>query len=195
MPLLEAEPRAFPDTLFSDPTPLAAREGFWWVLYTRARMEKAVARQLRAQEFSFYLPVYENTWKANGRKRTSYLPLFPGYVFLHGDEQARVAALETNLLCTVFPVNDQERFFDDLCRVERVLGGAAPVAPETEVPAGAIVEITAGTFKGLTGKVVRRGEQTRLVVEIEFLRRGVSIEVEDWALRVLSSAAPAGKTR
>jgi transcriptional antiterminator RfaH len=189
MPLLEAEPRAFPDTLFSEPLPVTAGQNRWWVLYTRSRMEKTLARQLRSQEIPFYLPLYQNTWKTGGRKRTSYLPLFSGYVFLHGDESARLAALETNLLCTVFPVPDQERFFDDLCRVERVLGGSAPVTPEAVVPTGASVEITAGTFKGLTGKVIRRGDEMRLVVEIEFLRRGVSIQVEEWALRVLPTGA------
>jgi transcription antitermination factor NusG len=68
------------------------------------------------------------------------------------------------------------------------------VTPETEVPTGALVEITAGSFQGLCGKVVRRGEQTRLVIEVEFLRRGVSVEVEEWALRVLSPAAPVIKS-
>src|SRR5262249_57408913 len=92
-------------------------------------------------------------------------------------------------LCTVIAVPEQRRFCGDLCRVERVLGGSAPVTPETELPTGTLVEITAGSFKGLRGKVLRRGEQTRLVVEVEFLRRGVSIEVEEWALRVLPASA------
>ncbi|MDB5311330.1 MAG: transcription antiterminator [Gemmataceae bacterium] len=195
MPLLEAEPRAFPDTLFSGPSAGGAREDRWWVLYTRARMEKAVARQLRGQQVSFYLPLYEQTWKTGGRKRTSYLPLFPGYVFLYGDGYARLTALETNLLCAVIPVTDQERLFNDLCRVERVLGGSSPATPETAVPAGALVEITSGPFRGLCGNVLCRGAETRLVIEVEFLRRGVSIEVEDWALRVLPAADPATKPR
>jgi transcription antitermination factor NusG len=195
MPLLEAEPRAFPDTLFSDPSVVGAREGCWWVLYTRSRMEKTLARQLRAQQIPFYLPTYEQTWKTGGRKRTSFLPLFPGYVFLHGDEYARLTALETNLLCSVIPVPDQDRLFNDLCRVERVLGGSALVTPETEVPTGALVAITAGSFQGLTGKVIRRGDQTRLVIEVEFLRRGVSVEVEEWALRVLTTETSATKSR
>jgi transcription antitermination factor NusG len=183
MPLLDAEPRAFPDSMFSAPDALAALGGQWWVLYTRARMEKALARKLRAKEIPFYLPLYEQTWKSSGRKRTSYLPLFAGYVFLYGDESARLAALETNLLCTTFKVPDQERLYADLCRVERVLGGSSLVTPETEIPVGAMVELTTGSFRGLTGKVVRRGDQTRLVVEVEFLRRGVSIEVDEWTLR------------
>jgi transcriptional antiterminator RfaH len=194
MPLLEAEPRAFPDTLFTDPSALAG--GQWWVLYTRSRMEKSLARQLRAKEIPFYLPLYEQTWRANGRKRASYLPLFPGYVFLHGDGEARVAALETNLLCSTIPVVDQQRLFEDLSRVERVLGGLVPVTPEEALPPGTPVEVAAGPFQGLRGTVVRRDGQTRLVVEVEFLRRGVSIEVDEWALRALpADAAPRAERR
>lgn len=187
MPLLEAEARTFPDTLFTDPAFVVdGGPAKWWVLYTRARMEKSVARKLRAREVPFYLPVYKQTWETGGRVRSSYLPLFPGYVFLYGDEDARVAALETNLLSATIPVVDQRRLFDDLTRVERVLGGEVPVTPEEELPPGSPVEIMSGTFQGLVGKVVRRDGQTRLVVEVEFLRRGVSVEVDEWALRSLT---------
>jgi transcriptional antiterminator RfaH len=185
MPLLEAEPCLYPDTLFADPTLTEASAGRWWVLYTRARMEKSLARQLRAKGVVFYLPLYRQTWKANGRTRSSYLPLFSGYVFLHGDESARVAALETNLLCATLPVADQQRLYGDLTRVERLLGGAVAVTPEDGLCPGTAVEVTAGAFKGLRGKVVRRGDRARFVVEVEFLRRGVSIEAEGWALRPL----------
>src|SRR4051794_29535557 len=108
MPLLEAEPAMFPDTLFADPAVPGPGNGRWWVLYTRARMEKALARQLWGRGGPFYLPLHRHTWKANGRVRSSYLPLFTGYVFLHGDEDARAAALETNLLCATLAVADQQ---------------------------------------------------------------------------------------
>jgi transcriptional antiterminator RfaH len=185
MPLLEAEPCLFPDTLFADPAFADPGAGRWWVLYTRARMEKAVARKLRGRGVSFYLPLYRQSWKANGRVRSSYLPLFTGYVFLHGDDSARVAALETNLLSATLPVPDQRRLYDDLARVERLLGGSAPVAAEDGLSPGTPVEVTAGPFQGLRGKVVRRGDRARFVVEVEFLRRGVSIEAEGWSLRPL----------
>jgi transcriptional antiterminator RfaH len=188
MPLLEAEPCLFPDNLFTEPSVVRTGEGRWWVLYTRARMEKALARQLRGKGIPFYLPLYKQTWKANGRLRSSYLPLFTGYVFLHGDDSARVAALETNLLSSTIPVADQTRLYEDLARVERLLGGSSPVTPEDGLSPGTPVEVTAGAFQGLRGKVVRRGERARFVVEVEFLRRGVSIEAEGWSLRPLAPA-------
>jgi transcriptional antiterminator RfaH len=157
------------------------------VLYTRARAEKSLARHLRAKHVPFYLPLYRHDWRKSGRNRTSYLPLFPGYVFLYGDDDARVSALETNLLSATLPVPDQSRLYADLARVERLLGGDVPVAPEHDLSPGTPVEITAGAFSGLRGKVVRQGFETRFVVEVEFIRRGVSIQAEGWALRPLAN--------
>lgn len=190
MPILEAEARTFPATLFSDPTTATPPDARWWVLYTRARMEKSVARRLRAREVPFYLPLYRHTWVTGGRARTSYLPLFPGYVFLFGDDGGRGVALETNMLSATLPVSDQERLFNDLARVERVLGGPAPVAPESALAAGTPVAVVTGPFQGLCGTVVRRGGAARLVIEVELLRRGVSIDIEEWAVRPLPASAP-----
>jgi transcriptional antiterminator RfaH len=195
MPLLDAEPNSFPDTLFSDPAFASPGESRWWVLYTRARAEKSLARQLRARAVPFYLPLYHQTWKSRGRVRDSYLPLFPGYVFMHGDEGARIAALETNLLSSTLQVADQQRLYADLTRVERLLGGSVPVAPEDTIPPGTPVEIADGLFQGLNGIVIRRGDKTRFVVAVEFLRRGVSVEVEEWALRPLTPTVPSPDPR
>src|SRR5437764_463145 len=105
MPLLPAEPCLYPEDLFSDGS--GPRQGDrWWVLHTRPRTEKALARRLFAYKHHFYLPLRQQRWKSNGRSFQSHLPLFSGYVFLRGDEQARLRALETNLVAQVLHVPD-----------------------------------------------------------------------------------------
>lgn len=189
MPLLESESNLYPETLFTDPPGSADESARWWVLYTKARAEKSLARNLHARKITFYLPLNRNSWTKSSRNRTSYLPLFPGYVFLYGDGDARVAALETNLIATTIPVGDQQRLFNDLARVERILGGAVQATPERNFLVGESVVIETGPFKGVQGKIVCRGKQTRFVVEVEFLRQGVSIEVDGWALRPVDLVA------
>ena len=194
MPLLRAEPNLYPETLFTDPMPVDA-SARWWVLYTRARAEKSLARQLHGRRIAFYLPLYKSTWNHNGRHRSSHLPLFPGYVFLFGGDDARLAALETNLLTSTIPVAEQERLYSDLLRVERLAGGPVPVAPECDFATGEPVVIESGPFQGMTGKILRRGQQTRFVVEIELLRRGVSVEFEGWLLRPLTASSASALSR
>lgn len=180
MPLLPPEPASFPENLLTDPTLLTARPGRWWAVYTKARGEKALARHLRGRSVAHYLPLHRNTWRNKGRTFTSYLPLFPGYVFLHGDDQARVAALESNLISRVLDVPDQERLVNDLRRVDRMLAADVPVERADALVPGQAVEIIAGPFQGLGGTLVRHGNQLRLVVAVTFLQQAVSAEVEGW---------------
>src|SRR5262245_59247140 len=100
MPLLELEPFIYPDTLLEASSP-DAELGSWWVLHTRPRAEKTLARRFSERGTNFYLPLYPREWRNRGRRFQSYLPLFPGYVFLRGDAAARLTALETNLVAHV----------------------------------------------------------------------------------------------
>src|SRR5262245_26706505 len=87
MPLLPLEPFLFPNTLLGD---FVAVDGAaWWLLHTRPRAEKTLARRLHGCAVPFYLPLYPRHRTYSGRTRTAFLPLFPGYVFLHGDDGSR----------------------------------------------------------------------------------------------------------
>jgi transcriptional antiterminator RfaH len=123
--------------------------------------------------------------------RGSHLPLFPGYVFLHGDGQSRLDALSTNHVAGVLPVSDQSRLYADLVRVYRLMEAGAPLTPEERLEPGTPVEITSGPLAGLEGTVLRRGKQMKLFVEVQFLQRGVSAEIEQWMIRALCPARPA----
>ena len=137
MPLLPLEPFLFPDGLLTD----GAGDGLdwpgcWWVLHTRPRAEKSLARCLLRRAVPFFLPLYKREWRSHGRARGSHLPLFPGYVFLHGDGQARLDALATNHVAGVLPVGDQPRLFSDLERVYRLMQAGAPLTPEERLEPG-----------------------------------------------------------
>lgn len=86
MPILPAEPDMYPPTLLEQ----ESIEPTWWAMYTLARREKELMRRLRALEIPFYAPlVSQRTRSPAGRTRQSYVPLFPGYVFVCGDSTAR----------------------------------------------------------------------------------------------------------
>src|SRR5688572_9823883 len=106
MPRLSSEPQVYPDSLFNKE--ITDDSGVrWWVLHTRPRAEKSVARKLLKRRQSFFLPVYEHLTRKQGRIHSSFLPLFPGYVFVLGDLEARHVALETNQVARVLTADDQ----------------------------------------------------------------------------------------
>jgi transcription antitermination factor NusG len=112
-------------------------------------------------------------------------------VFVNGDDDARVAALESNQVSRLIPVPDPARLVSDLRRVARMLAAEAPVAPADALAPGQPVRIIAGAFEGLTGTLIHQGGQMRLVVEVAFLKQAVSVEVDGWMVEALGPMAAA----
>jgi transcriptional antiterminator RfaH len=186
MPLLPLEPYVYPENLLtrlpteeSPPPP-----GPWWVVHTRPRTEKSLARKLLNAQHAFFLPLYRKTLQSRDRTRTAYHPLFPSYLFLHGEE-ARLAALQTNHVAQVLAVPDGRQLFTDLVWVYRVMQGEAPLVPEERLRPGTPVRIVRGPLAGLEGVVLREGKQFRVLIEVHFLQQGVSVEVDNEMVRPL----------
>src|SRR5262249_34029577 len=160
----------------------------WSALYVKARAEKAVARKLRGHGLSFFLPQYRQEWRSQGRLRSSYLPLFPGYVFLFAVYASRIPVLETNLVLRFLHVEDQEQLRADLSRVHRLIEAGLPLTPVERLKPGTLVEVTSGVLEGTRGKIVRQGRQLQFIVEVQFLQRGVALEIGGRFIRPVSEA-------
>ena len=85
---------------------------------------------------------------------------------------------------------DQQQLETDLCRVYHVIATGAPLAAEERLEPGDLVEIISGPLTGLEGKVLRKGKQLKFIVEVQFLQRGVSLEIESWMIQPRSPADP-----
>jgi Transcription termination factor nusG len=185
MPLLRLEPFLSSDELFNGAAPCLDSAERWWVLHTRPRAEKALARLCLKRDLPFFLPVYHKKWRSRGRMLSSFLPLFPGYVFLHGNGETRLGALETNLVAQVIPVIDQRQLHEDLARVNRLMASEWPLTPEGRWEPGTPVVITHGPLAGMEGKVLRRGKNSVFLIEVRFLHQGVSVELDSWMIEPL----------
>jgi transcriptional antiterminator RfaH len=188
MTVLQHEPSQYPDSLLDDGPCDELSDGSdrcWWVLYTKAHQEKAIARDLLGREIAFYLPLVKKRLLIRRRTVHSYLPLFPGYVFLFGSPEDRHRCLATNRVSRVLRVDDPERLVFDLRQFHRLIATDAPLTVESRLDAGNRVRVRRGPFQGIEGTVQRRRSPTRLLVTIEFLHQGVSIEIEDFLLERL----------
>jgi transcriptional antiterminator RfaH len=186
MPILPKEPEIYPEELLDWPL-LADSEGSqWWVIYTLARREKDLMRRLRTLKVPFYCPLTERkTRTPRGRKRVSYVPLFPGYVFLCGREEQRYTALTTNCISKVLPVADPLPLVNDLRQIRQLIDSDAPLMPEARLQRGMRVRIRSGPLMGVEGVVVRRRGRDRLLVAVEFLQRGASVSLEDFEVEAV----------
>jgi transcription antitermination factor NusG len=187
MPILAAEPDLLPADLFEAGIQGELITRRWWVAHTLPRQEKALARQLRRENIPYYLPCDPKRVRVRNRVEISQVPIFAGYLFVRAEEWERIRVLKTNRLAALLEVRDQERMWDDLRRVRRVLDLGQPVTVEHRLVPGMPVTIREGPLAGMTGTVVRNAGGFHFVVSVDFLQRGLSVTVEGGMLGVTSS--------
>lgn len=177
MPILPRQRDTFPADLLDAPGPVT---GHWVAFYTLSRREKDLMRRLEAGGIPFYAPLIQRRLRsAGGRTRSSFVPLFPGYVFSRVDEEQRRAALATNTVARWISITDERMLVEDLRAIKRLIDSDRPLTPEARLEAGQAVRIVSGPLQGLEGTVVRRRGGERLVVAVRFLNQGASLELED----------------
>jgi transcription antitermination factor NusG len=185
MPILPCQPDVFPDDLLEVCKPLSV-DGSWWALYTISRREKELMRRLMAAEIPFYAPLVRQQKRSpGGRMRSSYVPLFNGYVFLHGDEEHRRVALATQCVSRCLTVTDECGLVRDLRQVRQLIAANAPLTHESRLVAGQRIRVCEGVLAGLEGVVTKRHGIRRLLVAVEFLQQGASIQIDDCAVEII----------
>lgn len=181
MPILKDEPSMYPESLLdAAPDELAGRR--WLALHTKARQEKSLARELLKYSIPFYLPLVRKASVSRGRKRTSFVPLFGGYVFLYGSEEERVRSLTTNRVARILAVEDPDQLVFDLRQLRQLITANVPLTVESRLGPGQRVRVRHGPFAELEGMVLKRRDETRLLVSINFLQQGASVEIDDFML-------------
>ncbi|WP_237228555.1 transcription termination/antitermination protein NusG [Rubinisphaera sp. JC750] len=185
MPILERETSLFPETLFNqtfeEHQNKSDLELNWYAFYTTSRQEKAFMRKLLDRQVSFYCPIVANKNRSpKGRVRTSHLPLFSNYVFVFGDFESRIQAFETNCISRCLEVEDSAALHEQLKAIETLIQCGEPVTIESRLMPGVPVRIKSGSLKGLTGTVFQRRGTNRLLVGVQLLQQGASVELNDW---------------
>ena len=160
--------------------------GRWRVGHTRARFEKAFAFDLLSSGIGFFLPMLHRVRMSGGRKRRLMDPLFPGYVFFCGDEQARYRALASGRLCQVIEVADQAKLVRELSALDSALERRVELDLFTTPAVGQRCRVMAGPLQGLEGVVIRHGGTTRLVLEVGILGQGAAVEIAAECLEQVS---------
>ncbi len=182
MPILRREPDIFPKDLLSASAGAASEERRWWLVYTKARQEKALARELWERRVPYYLPLIPRDQIISGRRRRSFIPLFSGYVFLFASsgEQARIWL--THRVSTILPVEGGDALRSELRQVQRLIASDAPLSVERRLTPGHRVRIKSGPMAGFEGVVIERRGKTRLLVAVRLLQQGVSVDIDDCVL-------------
>ncbi len=180
MPILPKEDEIYPADLLQNQSLLGDEERKWYCIYTVSRREKDLARKLVNQKIGCYLPTVSKRYRSPaGRLRTSHVPLFNNYLFLYANDTERYASLTTNCISTVQEVTDGPQLVDDLRIIQTAISEGIALTPEARIQAGQRIRVRRGPFQGYEGHVIRREGKTRLLLSINFLEQGVSMELDE----------------
>ncbi|MBI1347048.1 antitermination protein NusG [bacterium] len=192
MPILQAEPTYYPEHLFDDsglavsePSGIVEGEN-WWALYTRPRAEKMLLRKLRAWQTTHYCPIAPQR-RSSGRpaSRVSRIPLFANYVFLRGTEVDRYRAACSGDVLRCITVPEPVTFFEQLRTIEQMIVSGLPIELECGLQVGAEVRVKSGALRGLRGRIVKRHNQSRFLVYLNFLECGASTLFDNWDIEAI----------
>ena len=122
---------------------------------------------------------------AGRAKIRSTLPLFPGYLFLYGDDYRALRGPAGE------PSGEHPRGVEPSspgagpAQLYQLLSSGLPFAPEPTNVVGTVILILDGPLKGITGTVVRRGGRDRFVALVRFLGRGATVDLQDWRVELV----------
>jgi transcription termination/antitermination protein NusG len=175
--------RTLPPVTRSGPTsthPAAAPDVGWFAVWTRSRHEAGVFRQLDEKGLEAFLPTVPrwSRWK-DRRKRIDW-PLFPGYCFVRIDPVDSLVVLKCSGVVKLVstdgkpaPIPDQE-----IENLRTLVMSDLSYDPCPLIKVGSIVEVIAGPLKGVTGRLIRKGTHARLLLSVDLIGQGVSVQID-----------------
>ena len=163
----------------------AETAGSWFVIRTRPRHERILARDLRARGVAHFLPLVRAAQVYGGYQASVELPVFPTYLFLRGELDDVHTAHRTDRVAEVIPVPDQSQLDAELRNVHAALLADAPLAPVPYVRAGVRARVREGPFAGLHGVLDDVTRRDRIILQVQALGRAVSLELQGSAVEVM----------
>ena len=152
---------------------------FWVCVRTRPRWEKKFAEWMIERRRCCFLPIFRHETRSGRKRRTSLLPLFPGFVFVEGDWNKKDFAQTGCVAYVLRPRSAKQaaQLHRELRDVWRGLASGLYVAPVQNLAIGETCVIRSGPLQGVEAKFERMGQGGRLILQVEMMGGGVAVEI------------------
>lgn len=152
----------------------------WFAVYTKHQHERKSAELLERKGFEVFLPLYKSVAQWTDRRKTLLQPLFPSYVFLRTTMESKAEIVRTpGVFFLVESAGHACRIPElEIESIRTLIRSKAHLAPHPYLERGDRVRILAGPLAGLVGILTRVKNQYRVVLSVEALRKGVSVEID-----------------
>ncbi len=154
----------------------------WYALYTRCRFEKKMLGELTDRSIEVFLPMREIISRWKDRKKRIWIPLFPGYIFVHHidtpENRFRILNLPGAVRFVGFEGRANPIPEEQIQYVRKFLEASIAVDPYPYIQVGTRVEVIAGPLKGIQGILVEKRGRFRFVIQVDLIRQAVSAEID-----------------
>lgn len=165
----------------------------WYVLFVRSNQERRVATRLQAREVEHFLPCYESVRQWKDRRVKLEVPLFPGYVFVRLPLTERAKALTiSNVVSLVGTRNLPSAVSDEEIAWIKLGIEHGKAGPYPYLNVGHRVVVTEGVMCGMEGVLLRKRNNTRIVLSLDSIARSFVVEIDAAWVRPLAPAAHEG---
>jgi transcription termination/antitermination protein NusG len=152
----------------------------WYAIWTRSRHEQVVREQIERKHYDAFLPTITRWSRWKDRKKKIDWPLFPGYCFARFDVDDALSILKCTGVVNIVsfegkPASIPEHEIDS---IRTLVASELQYDPCPLIKEGMMVEVTHGALKGVVGRLVRKGAHARLVLSVDLIGQGVSVEVD-----------------
>ncbi len=154
----------------------------WYALYTRSRFEKKLLVELTDRSIEVFLPMREVLSRWKDRKKKVWLPLFPGYIFVHQEDNPTNRYRVLNVPGAVRFVGHEGQPESipevQIEGIRRFLESSISVDPYPYLQIGRPCEVIAGPLRGVRGILVQKKGRFRFVLQVDLIRQAVSVEID-----------------
>jgi len=152
----------------------------WYAIWTRSRHEQVVREQLERKGLETFLPTITKWSRWKDRKKQIEWPLFPGYCFARFHAAERLPVLKCSGVVNIVSFNGEPAPIpeSEITGIRTLVESDLAYDPCPLINEGDMVEVTHGPLKGVVGRLVRKGAHARLVLSVELIGQGVSVEVD-----------------
>lgn len=157
-----------------------ALEAAWFAVWTRSRHESRVLTQLEGKGIEAFLPTMTRWSRWKDRKKRIDWPLFPGYCFVRIAPAASLPVLKCAGVVKLVSFEGRPVAIPD-SQVEgiRVLVTSdLKYDPCPLIAEGDEVAVVSGPLRGVRGRLLRKGAHARLVLNVDLIGQGVSVELD-----------------
>ena len=176
-------------TTASEPHPEtpAPDSRLWFAVWTRSRHEQVVRTQLDERHVTCFLPTLTKWSRWRDRRKQIEVPLFPGYVFARFAPHERLSVLKCSGVVSLVSVNGSPVPIPEheIEGIRQLVASMLPYDPCPTIKTGTMVEVTHGPLKGVVGRLTRKGTQARLILAVNLIGQGVSVQVDAADVRAL----------